>query len=123
MSVERVRSIEQNLVALSGATPGTRVHVMATRFVGDRALEHGQALPAIRPPQATRFNKNLASYVSGRDIGDEYRYVLERRNAPRREPPDGPTMAKRVATRPDGEPRGFSPHLRPSSARPGSTRN
>lgn len=72
------------VVRVSSATQATRVHVIATRFLADRALEDGQAYAPPRAPQATRFNKNLASYVSGRDIGDEYRYVLERRNAPRR---------------------------------------
>jgi len=63
------------------AGPGTRVLAVATRFqpahdlLGALAARPGpgpRSLPLERPP---------ARYQSGRDIGDEYRYVLERRYA------------------------------------------
>ncbi|PCC71250.1 hypothetical protein SAMN02745121_04789 [Nannocystis exedens] len=68
---------------LDGAGPLTRVHVLATRYRPDRALPCSLRR-APRPPLAGAVAPVLSHYVSGRDIGDEYRYVLERRNLPRR---------------------------------------
>lgn len=63
--------------------PGTRVHVIATHYRPDRALPRSlQRAP--RAPLAVAVPPVLSHYVSGRDIGDEYRYVLERRTAARR---------------------------------------
>ncbi|MFO0744862.1 MAG: hypothetical protein U1F43_04190 [Myxococcota bacterium] len=68
---------------LGAVGPATRVHVWALRFRSDPALPSALARPAHRP-LAHPGSTPLASYVSGREIGDEYRYVLERRRAPRR---------------------------------------
>jgi len=68
------------VVQVGNANPFTRVHISATRFVNGRTLselaefrrfEPGVILPAKRP--------NL--YVAGRAIGDEFRYILDRRYA------------------------------------------
>lgn len=68
-------------VTVVGATSRTRVHAIATAFA-----------PKLVQPVPTRFGRGAgrradraraALYVSGRDIGDEYRYVLERRGARR----------------------------------------
>lgn len=58
----------------------TRVHVIATRFAS-ALLE----LPWIGPRGVGRRldRARAAQYVSGRELGDEYRYVLDRRNAKR----------------------------------------
>ena len=68
-------------VKLANATPLTRVHIAATRFVPAGNLFAGlggfgrfgvaEGAPARQP--------NL--YAAGRQIGDEYRYILERRYA------------------------------------------
>jgi len=68
-------------VKLANATPLTRVHIAATRFVSGGNLFNGlggferfgvaEGRPARQP--------NL--YAAGRQIGDEYRYILERRYA------------------------------------------
>lgn len=71
------------VLRLDGAGPATRVHLLATRFRPDRALPR-TLRRAPRPPLAGAVPPVLSHYVSGRDIGDEYRYVLERRNQPRR---------------------------------------
>ncbi|MCY0989073.1 hypothetical protein OV203_18195 [Nannocystis sp. ILAH1] len=71
------------LLKLDAAGPLTRVHVLATRYRPDRALPRNLRR-APRPPLAGAVAPVLSHYVSGRDIGDEYRYVLERRNHPRR---------------------------------------
>ena len=67
------------VVHLVNAGKGTRVHVLAARFDPVFPLR-GSLGPAYQPPIAmlTRATfRNL--YLSGRDIGDEYRYILERR--------------------------------------------
>ena len=70
-------------LTIDGAGPQTRVHVLATRFRPDRALPRSLRRSP-RPPLAGAVAPVLSHYVSGRDIGDEYRYVLERRHQPRR---------------------------------------
>jgi hypothetical protein len=68
-------------VRLVNAAPGTRVHIFANRLLygPDPATEllHGipDAILQHQDPQAP------ARYVSGRALGDELRYVLERRYA------------------------------------------
>ncbi|HEY8380132.1 MAG TPA: hypothetical protein VIK91_26765, partial [Nannocystis sp.] len=71
------------LLRLHGAGPLTRVHLLATAFRPECALPRGLAR-APRPPLAGAVAPVLSQYLSGRDIGDEYRYVLERRHQPRR---------------------------------------
>ncbi|MEJ7598800.1 MAG: hypothetical protein WKG01_12910 [Kofleriaceae bacterium] len=69
------------VIALRDASPRTRVHLIATRFV--QAPLVVSPLGPARSPQR-RFDRTRgALYVSGRELGDEYRYVLERRNAKR----------------------------------------
>ncbi len=55
----------------------TRVHVFGTRFMP--AYETFEGRPA--RPRWVRSSVAQSHYVSGRDIGDEYRYILERRRA------------------------------------------
>lgn len=72
---------EDLTVALRGGDARTRVHVIATRFVPalvEPVVDGPVTAPALRPDRAAG-----ARYVSGRELGDEYRYVLERRAAPR----------------------------------------
>ena len=70
---------DELFVQLANAGDGVRVHVLAARF--DPVFPLRAALgPAYDPPvtMITRpMFRNL--YLSGRDIGDEYRYILERR--------------------------------------------
>ena len=67
-------------VRLVGATARTRVHVIATRFLP--APLAGTGLGA--RPRTFRFDRARgAAYVNGRELGDEYRYVLDRRAANR----------------------------------------
>lgn len=65
------------------ARPGTRVHVLATRYRSDRALP-SELSRSPRAPLVGTTPPVRSHYVSGRDLGDEYRYVLERRGQPRR---------------------------------------
>ena len=66
-------------VRLADATQFSRAHVLATRYVPDRGAY--EALSGIRPAplDAVNLSDQQSAYVTGRDIGDEYRYVLDRR--------------------------------------------
>ncbi len=70
-------------IRVADARPATRVHVLATRFLPDRALPRSLRRPP-RTPLTSAAAPVLSHYVSGREIGDEYRYVLDRRGQPRR---------------------------------------
>ncbi len=81
--IERVEVTDEALVVkVSGARPSTRVHVVATRFVPSPAM--GTLETGRRYGTRLRDARPGAHYQSGRDLGDEYRYVLERRQAARR---------------------------------------
>lgn len=65
------------LMRVRDVTPSTRVAVRAARFAGaGNAFPEGAGFPS---PAARAFHPPHVQYVSGRNIGDEYRYVLERR--------------------------------------------
>ncbi len=69
------------VVMLANAGPLARVHVAATRFVPDErnlfALGGGMRFGGAEESPARLPNL----FAAGRDIGDEYRYILERRYA------------------------------------------
>ncbi|HSD90428.1 MAG TPA: hypothetical protein VLB44_23030 [Kofleriaceae bacterium] len=68
------------VIRLLATTARTRIHVIATRFLAAPAPNH--PLPPVE--RAYRFDRARgAAYISGRELGDEYRYVLERRDAKR----------------------------------------
>ena len=70
-------------VKLRNARNATRVHVVATRYrpVWSAFQEFAQLTHA-GPQLMTRPNA-LSAYVEGRNIGDEYRYILDRQYAPK----------------------------------------
>ncbi|MFZ5950765.1 MAG: hypothetical protein ACOYXC_08665 [Candidatus Rifleibacteriota bacterium] len=68
-------------IQLANFSENTRVHVIATRFIPDFPLftslyDHGWSLPEI-----LRLFTPQSNYLSGRNIGDEYKYILERKYA------------------------------------------
>ncbi|MDX2091632.1 MAG: hypothetical protein SFX73_27475 [Kofleriaceae bacterium] len=66
---------------LRGTTSSTRVHVIATAF--RPALIETPPIGARLRPQRRSDQARGTLYVSGRELGDEYRYILERRTAKR----------------------------------------
>src|SRR5437588_1948252 len=66
-------------IRIRDASPFTRVHVFATRYqpafsaFGDLARVRDAELSGVYPAHAESV------YLTGRNIGDEYRYVLDRR--------------------------------------------
>ncbi|MDB4779195.1 hypothetical protein OAG23_00445, partial [bacterium] len=68
-------------IDVSGVDPLTRIHVIATRFLpgSDPFMNLGGSQ---RPELTTGRARHLPSlYISGRTLGDELRYILERRYA------------------------------------------
>ena len=79
--VARIDTSDGVHVTLRGHSPRTRVHVIATRFAS--SLVDTLPLGPSWTPGRRADSRRMALYVSGRDLGDEYRYVLERRSAKR----------------------------------------
>ncbi len=91
----QIQSIEiadnHYVVKVANAVPGTRVHAYMTRYITD-ALFSQLGAPAFRSPAAAKLGRPKSQYLSGRRIGDEYRYVMERKN--------GMTFPGNMLTRP-----------------------
>lgn len=68
-------------VHLGNASKDARVHAIGTRFVPVFRLYEAMERIFAAEPQHAVLTPALSHYVSGRDIGDEYRYILERRYA------------------------------------------
>jgi len=68
-------------INLAGANEFTRVHVFATRYLP--AFSAFDKLRRIRVPAPRRISLSHAKslYASGRNIGDEYRYIIDRQFA------------------------------------------
>ncbi len=72
---------EAIVVQLRNVNPFTRVHVTATRFMPGENLFQQLGDIAEREPGAETVARQTDLFVSGRLVGDEYRYILERRYA------------------------------------------
>ena len=71
------------VIRTSGTSPQARVHVIGLRYRAASILPSSlHRTPSV--PRASWPVPRVSQYISGRDIGDEYRYVIERRTAPRR---------------------------------------
>ena len=73
---------QQNaVVQLENITPFTRVHVFATRFVQRYPAYASLDIGGVPSPEAKRLARPRSLYVQERDIGEEYRYILDRKYA------------------------------------------
>ncbi|MCC6670129.1 MAG: hypothetical protein IT458_03655 [Planctomycetes bacterium] len=70
---------DEVVVALANATPETRVHLTATRYVAAADPFFSLVLPRPQEAEPTVVEHGTSSYHAGRTLGDEFRYVLERR--------------------------------------------
>ena len=77
--IERV-DVEDDevLVHLSNARSDSRLHVAVTRFLPEFSIADRLAVDTLPEPQIAIIPPPETQYVAGRDIGEEYRYVLER---------------------------------------------
>jgi len=68
-------------IRLANASAFTRVHVVASRYLPTFDLFGALGDAAVPAPLAQPWQAARTFYESGRDIGDEYRYVLDRQQA------------------------------------------
>lgn len=95
-SPDRLRIVAANLatngvlsVQLANITPSARVHLFASRTVpnADAGVDPVFALAAALEKPTMRegkWGRKTTEYVSGRDLGERLRYVLDRRDQPAR---------------------------------------
>jgi len=65
-------------IRLANVSPFARVHVVATRYQPAYDLFARLGAAAVARPLCQPWQPARAYYESGRDIGDEYRYILDR---------------------------------------------
>ena len=68
-------------ISLANATRFARVHVAAVRFAPRYPIVGDLGAIPFAEPQMVGVGKLDSVYVAGRDIGDEYRYIIDRRYA------------------------------------------
>ena len=68
-------------IRLANVTPFTRVHVFATRYLPAYDLFGRLAFSGTPGLLQQRWQPARTFYESGRDIGDEYRYIIDRQQA------------------------------------------
>ncbi len=71
-------------VRIGGPVEVARVHVLATRYVPDDSAHSNLEAAERRQPRSEALRAIESVYVTGRDIGDEYRYILERKQLKKR---------------------------------------
>ncbi len=82
LQILAVESDKDNVrIRLANATPFARVHVIADRFMPEYSLPDELGKVRFPDPAWIVLAKPDSFYVEGRDIGDEYRYILERKYA------------------------------------------
>ncbi len=72
---------KQIVVQLANVSGSARVHVVASRFVPEDTLFFELGVRPMPLLKAGRLPRKASLYLSGRRIGDEYRYILERKYA------------------------------------------
>jgi hypothetical protein len=82
LQIQQIKADDTTVeVQLSNAVPGTRVHLAMSRYVSSDLFSQ-LGTPSFRSPIAADLNRPQSQYLSGRKIGDEYRYIMERRKGP-----------------------------------------
>lgn len=80
LQVQQVGIDGDNLrIKVANATPGTRVHVVATRYMPTYDMFANLRGSQPQTPQTIDQARSDSSYHAGRKLSEEYRYVLERR--------------------------------------------
>jgi hypothetical protein len=68
-------------IRLANSTPFTRVHVFATRYLPAYDVFAKLGFTGAAALQQQQWQPAPTFYESGRDIGDEYRYIIDRQSA------------------------------------------
>jgi hypothetical protein len=82
LHIQSLKANDKTLeIKLWNASPYSRVHVIATRFLP--AFNAFENLAKVTDPEPYLLTKPKATtrYVAGRNIGDEYRYIIDRKYA------------------------------------------
>ena len=82
LQIESITSVDDGLtIKLKNATKFTRVHVFASRYVPE--YDVFTKLSGVRGTESYVFQQTPAKsvYLTGRNIGDEYRYIIDRKYA------------------------------------------
>jgi hypothetical protein len=82
VQIERIEpGAESVQVQLRNLSPFTRLHVFGTRMLPEYSAYEG--LSRVRAPGLYRFEyrPSQSVYLTGRNIGDEYRYIIDRKYA------------------------------------------
>jgi len=69
------------VIHIGNWTEFTRIHVLATRFLPAYSVYQNMLLPEMIVDHRIQQIKPVSYYISGRNIGDEYRYILDRKYA------------------------------------------
>lgn len=72
---------EKITIHVRHATPLARVHVLASRYVPAFDVYRDLGRVGVEEPNMFSSPRAESLYVAGRDIGDEYRYILDRKYA------------------------------------------
>lgn len=84
LQIKSVGSDEKQLtIKLGNASKFARVHLFATRYVPEYDAFQELAVYDVQPFAQRTPRRALSAYIEGRNIGDEYRYILERRHQKR----------------------------------------
>ncbi|MFM9962327.1 MAG: hypothetical protein ACKV2Q_14030 [Planctomycetaceae bacterium] len=82
LQIESVKADDKELVVqLSNVSKFARVHLFATRFAPAYAAGNHLARITQAEPYAIRTSPAESVYLAGRNIGDEYRYIIDRKYA------------------------------------------
>jgi len=68
-------------IRLANSSKFARVHIMATRFMPEYPAYDYLGAVHFAEPESISVAKPESVYLSGRNIGDEYRYIIERKYA------------------------------------------
>lgn len=82
LNIEKISADKSDIkIQLDGTQETTRVHIFATRYLPAFKPFTGLASLPLREPSARYFSTQRSTYLTGRKIGDEYQYIIDRRYA------------------------------------------
>lgn len=82
LQIASISEVGENItIQTKNGSPSTRVHITASRFLPEYSVFENLDVAGLPEPFEIDRGTAETRYLSGRDIGEEYRYILERRAA------------------------------------------
>lgn len=82
LQIESISAADGKLkIKLQNATAVARVHVFATRYLPEYSAYHQFSRVRAAEPYQFAQSPAISVYLTGRNIGDEYRYIIDRKYA------------------------------------------